>query len=374
MSDNNEDNRQQETAEEQPVVQETAEEQPVTAEAVDEKPTEQETAEEQPAEQGSEETVTSPDGNELTVVESQEVVVAGEPEHKSKELHIGNMVDAIKAMISFFTIIPLSVGEKECNAMERNFWLAPVLGAINGFVVFLVVLVLGLFLGGNIGVLALIALATSFIFSKFLHFDGLVDFGDGMIVSSDRQEDHVRALKDSLIGAGGYGVSLIVVLISLYCLTSLSNDVVAMVDDRGNFFFTIIFIVWPLEILIKNSQVVAAAFGKPGNGMAAKQVGNTELNDIVLSTALTVGLVIIVSLILWGIASLCAFHTEIQMAVIILLMLMSILVSVGVGYLMAYVSNKTFGFVNGDVLGATNEISRALILLVSVMIFVMAAW
>ena len=55
MSDNNEDNRQQETAEEQPVIQETAEEQPVTAEAVEEKPAEQETAKEQPAELGSEE-------------------------------------------------------------------------------------------------------------------------------------------------------------------------------------------------------------------------------------------------------------------------------------------------------------------------------
>ena len=374
MSDNNEDNRQQETAEEQPVVQETAEEQPVTVEAVEEKPAEQETAEEQPAEQGSEETVTSPDGNELTVVESQEVVVAGEPEHKPKELHMGNMIDAIKAMISFFTIIPLSVGEKECNAMERNFWLAPALGAINGFVVFLVVLVLGLCLDTNTALLALIAMATVFIFSKFLHFDGLVDFGDGMIVSSDKQEDHVRALKDSLIGAGGYGVSLIVILLSLYCMSSLSWDVMAQVDNTWTKFITVAFIVWPLEILIKNAQVAAAAFGKPGNGMAANQVGNTELNDVLLSTVLTTVLVIITSLISWGIGSLCPFNTELPLAVVILLMLVAILMSVGVGYLMAYVSNKTFGFVNGDVLGATNEISRAAILLITLILLTVSLW
>ena len=258
--------------------------------------------------------------------------------------------------------------------MERNFWLAPVLGAINGFVVFLVVLVLGLCLDTNTALLALIAMATVFIFSKFLHFDGLVDFGDGMIVSSDKQEDHVRALKDSLIGAGGYGVSLIVILLSLYCMSSLSWDVMAQVDNTWTKFITVAFIVWPLEILIKNAQVAAAAFGKPGNGMAANQVGNTELNDVLLSTALTTVLVIITSLISWGIGSLCPFNTELPLAVVILLMLVAILMSVGVGYLMAYVSNKTFGFVNGDVLGATNEISRAAILLITLILLTVSLW
>ncbi len=328
-----------------------------------------ETAEDVPAdESGSEEPVTD------IVVSGTDLVPVEEEAHKSREIHIGTLMDALKCMISFFTIIRLDVGEKECNAMERNFWLAPALGAINGFVVFLVVLVLGLFLETNTGLLALIALATAFIFSKFLHFDGLVDFGDGMIVSSGKQEDHVRALKDSLIGAGGYGVSLIVVLMSIYCLSSLSWDVGAQVDNTWTKFITVAFIVWPLEILIKNAQVAAAAFGKPGNGMAANQVGNTEVNDVLLSTALTAVLVVITSLISWGIGSLCPVHTNLPLAIVILLMLVAILMSVGVGMLMAHVSNKTFGFVNGDVLGATNEISRALILFVTVILLTISLW
>jgi adenosylcobinamide-GDP ribazoletransferase len=39
-----------------------------------------------------------------------------------------------------------------------------------------------------------------------------------------------------------------------------------------------------------------------------------------------------------------------------------------VGVLMAHISNKNFGFVNGDVLGATNEISRCAILLVTLLV------
>ena len=369
MSENNEENRQQEAVEEQPAVQETAEEQPAVQETVEEQPAaETGAAEEQPAE---EETVTGPDGNtELTVVESQEVVVN---EHKSKEIEIGNIMDAIKAMISFFTIIPLSVGERECNAMERNFWLAPALGAVTGFVAFLVVLIFGIFCNNTL-IQAIVAIAAVYIFSKFLHFDGLVDFGDGIVVSSDKQEDHVRALKDSLIGAGGFGVALIVVLLSITCLASLAGDVPAVADNNGNIWIFVAFLVWPLEILIKNAQVAAAAFGNPGNGMAANQVGNTEVNDVILSTVLSTVLVIIVSLILWGIASLCTFHTDVPMVTIVLLLLVAVLASLGVGMLMAKISNSTFGFVNGDILGATNEIARATILLIAIMIFTISAW
>lgn len=370
----------------EPVNEETQQRQPLSAETDYGEPAAAESTpadktEEEPKQAGTEETaeMTTAAGTEEEpvtdiVVSETDIVPVEEEAPKNRVIHIGTLMDALKCMISFFTIIRLDVGEKECNAMERNFWLAPVLGAINGFVVFIVVLILGLLLETNTGLLALIALATAFIFSKFLHFDGLVDFGDGIIVSSGKQEDHVHALKDSLIGAGGYGVSLIVVLMSIYCLSSLSWDVVAQVDNTWTKFISVAFIVWPLEILVKNAQVAAAAFGKPGSGMAAKQVGNTEINDVLLSTGVTAVLVIITSLISWGIGSLCFISTTLPLATVILLMLVAILMSVGVGILMASVSNKTFGFVNGDVLGATNEISRALILFVTLILLTISLW
>ena len=361
MNDDNEEFKQQDAVEEQPAVEEIAEEQPV---------------EEQPAEEQS--------STELTVMQSQELVASDDnvqSEEKMstsiqlKKIDSGSIVDALKCMISFFTIIRLDVGEKEMDAMERNFWLAPALGFINGLVAFIVLLVLGITLGIDDILMSILALATVFLFSKFLHFDGLVDFGDGMVVSSDRQEDHVRALKDSLIGAGGFGVALIVVLISIACLNDISaNFVTAWASEDYPILIAVAFLIFPLEILIKNTQVVTAAFGKPGNGMAAKQVANTDVGDVVFSTILTTILVIVASLICLGVASACPFHTDIEPATVILLGLVAGITSIAVGVCMAFISNKTFGFVNGDVLGAANEISRAVILLISLSLLILSAW
>ena len=49
----------------------------------------------------------------------------------------------------------------------------------------------------------------------------------------------------------------------------------------------------------------------------------------------------------------------------LLLMLVGLIVSVLVGVLMARTANRVFGFVNGDILGATNEVSRAVLLLIT---------
>ena len=263
MSDNNEENRQQDAVEEQPAVQETAGEQPVAQEFVEEQPTEQVAAEEQPSEEPVNSDLTVIECKDVTVVENEEQPEpAKKAEIQLKEINTGSIMDALKCMVSFFTIIRLDVGEKECDAMERNFWLVPVIGAINGFVAFIVCLILGL-LGMDWIIQSICALATVFIFSKFLHFDGLVDFGDGIVVSSGNQEDHVRALKDSLIGAGGFGVALIVVLITFVSLADVANIIYTRVsEDIWAMNIAVAFIVFPLEILIKNAQVVVAEIGR----------------------------------------------------------------------------------------------------------------
>ncbi len=312
-----------------------------------------------------------PESATEVAVSEAEVAPIPEVEPKSRVLHIGSLMDALKCMVSFFTIIRIDVGEKEFNAMERNFWMAPALGFIVGFVAFLVTLIFGL-LGTGIAVQAMLAIATVYVFSKFLHLDGLVDFGDGMIVSSGKQEDHIRALKDSLIGAGGFGVALVVVLLTVFTLAETSGYVSAGLGNGQ--VICVAFIMLALEVLVKNAQVAAAAFGRPGNGMAARQVGNTEVGDVVRSTLLTTVLIIVAGLISWGVASLCTWHVDISITAIILVALVAVLLSVGTGYLMANTANKTFGFVNGDILGATNEIARLVILLVCMIIFSVSTW
>jgi adenosylcobinamide-GDP ribazoletransferase len=45
------------------------------------------------------------------------------------------------------------------------------------------------------------------------------------------------------------------------------------------------------------------------------------------------------------------------------IILSMVLISIVVGYLMARIARRNFGMVNGDVLGATNEIARPMILI-----------
>lgn len=263
-------------------------------------------------------------------------------------------MDAVKCMVSFFTIIRIDVGQKEFDAMERRFWAAPVVGFLNGLLAAAVCLAL-LLLSSAILLQAVAALVTVMVFSKFLHFDGLTDFGDGIVVSSGKREDHIRALKDSLIGAGGFGVSLTVVLVTVACYA-----------DIARYGGSIMVAAFAAEVLVKNAQVAAAAFGMPGNGMASRQVGLTNRTSLVKSLVLTTALLALVFLMHSGVCEL--FGYEFDEFILAVCMVLGLALSVVVGWVMASVANRTFGFVNGDILGATNEISRAVMLLGAVVV------
>lgn len=277
------------------------------------------------------------------------------------------IIGALKCMLSFFTIIRINVDEKDMEAMDQNFWLAPVIGLVTGIVGFIACLIFALAGLSNI-LVPIVAIASVYIFSKFLHFDGLADFGDGMVVSSGNKEDHVRALKDSRVGAGGLGVALTVVLLTL--LSYMEFDAIfGMPIHNWTFMIGVPMAVLSIEVLVKYSQVVAATFGNPGNGMASNQVRNTDMNSLILSSVLTLILLAITTVIGWamirysslGAVPIPGWHIG-------LMFVMGFVMAAVVGVLMAHISNKNFGFVNGDVLGATNEISRCAILLVTLLI------
>jgi adenosylcobinamide-GDP ribazoletransferase len=237
------------------------------------------------------------------------------------------------------------------DAMETRFYLTPLVGLIFGIIILLETAVL-VWLFDNYGfgsgfVTAVIMLLTVYAGSKFLHFDGLTDFGDGMIVSG-QQSDHIRALKDTLVGAGGIGVAMITVLCS-----------VASYSMYGNVYY--ILLVFPaIEIFVKNAMVIAASLGKPGNGMAARQVERTTGRSAVIGLLVSiVALLVLLAagyllLELMGISP----GAETVMKLWIIIMVVGLIVSSIVGVIMARTANRVFGMVNGDILGATNEVSR----------------
>lgn len=269
---------------------------------------------------------------------------------------------ALKALISFFTIWHMDIDERDMNEMERNFGLIPFVGVLFGVVIMIVMAIfcyVNKTQGFGSGMFyAVLVLAIVYVGSKFIHFDGLTDFGDGMIVSGT-QEDHVRALKDTLVGAGGIGVALIVVLlsVSIYGIAGLMLIVFAPIA----------------EILVKNAMVAAAAYGKPGNGMAARQVSLTTTHFLIVSTVLSLVLSIVLGIVA-GLIYNAMYPNVIELVSVLFCIVFGTVVSILVGYLMARKANSVFGMVNGDILGATNEISRPAIMFVMILPYICWLW
>lgn len=271
-----------------------------------------------------------------------------------------NAVSALRGMVSFFTLWHLDITQKDMDSMEQRFHMVPVVGILFGVILVIELTLLSELaqhLGIGSGLLnAAAVLLTVYAGSKFIHFDGLTDFGDGMIVSGQR-EDHVRALKDTLVGAGGIGVALAVTITT-----------VAVYSLGG---YTALLIAAPLtEVLVKNAMVVAAAFGKPGNGMAGRQVAMTTIGSAV--KAIVVSIVCgAIMIILASFASDLSWNVDLsdQMCSGVLMLIVGLIVSWIVGYAMASVANRNFGMVNGDILGATNEICRPAVMFVMLIVY-----
>lgn len=271
-----------------------------------------------------------------------------------------NAVSALRGMVSFFTLWHLDITQKDMDSMEQRFHMVPVVGILFGVILVIELTLLSELaqhLGIGSGLLnAAAVLLTVYAGSKFIHFDGLTDFGDGMIVSGQR-EDHVRALKDTLVGAGGIGVALAVTITT-----------VAVYSLGG---YTALLIAAPLtEVLVKNAMVVAAAFGKPGNGMAGRQVAMTTMGSAV--KAIVVSIVCgAIMIILASFASDLSWNVDLsdQMCSGVFMLIVGLIVSWIVGYAMASVANRNFGMVNGDILGATNEICRPAVMFVMLIVY-----
>ena len=268
---------------------------------------------------------------------------------------------ALKALVSFFTLWHMDIDQDDMDDMERKFHLVPFVALF--FSVFIIIEMLIMqWLSKNYGFgsdlfAAVVVLATVFIGSKFIHFDGLTDFGDGMIVSG-AQEDHVRALKDTLVGAGGIGVALIVILfsVSTYSMAGIA--------------FLLVFA--PIcEVMVKNAMVFAAAFGTPGHGMAGRQVSMTTTNSAVYSAVISIILGAVLAVITCAIFDqMFPTRSGIDVVAVLFGVVIATAVSAVVGYLMARNANKVFGMVNGDILGATNEVSRPVIMISMVLPFI----
>ncbi len=237
----------------------------------------------------------------------------------------------ILGLVSFSTIIPLDI-HTSIQEMSKFTWLWPIIGGFIGILVG----TLSFTLINIIHLPQLIAagLIYSFAiwFTGFHHLDGLVDFGDGMMVHGDSRR-RIEVMRDQRIGTGGLAYLVIVAIITFASIATIPAVII----------FPILFIS---EISAKIGLVTCCTFSKPfedGTGRFFINAMNKKLLILILIIMLIIGFLTLKTVGILGIIG-----------------------GLAGGIIISIVADKKFGKATGDILGASNEISRMIALLIMI--------
>ncbi len=240
-------------------------------------------------------------------------------------------INGFFGLISFSTLLPLNI-HTTIEEMASFTWLWPIIGGLIGIIVGAFgFLIADLF---HLPILIAAALIYSFSiwFTGFHHLDGLIDFGDGMMVHGS-PEKKIDVMRDKRIGTGGIAYLLMVGLITFAAIGS--SPIVL-----------IFYVLLVSEISAKVGIVTCATFSKSfpdGTGKPFIESMNRKKLFLSIIISLSLGFLIFNTIGVIGIA-------------------MGFLA----GIIVAFVTKKSFIWATGDVLGTSNEVGRMLAMIIMV--------
>ncbi|MDH3610760.1 MAG: adenosylcobinamide-GDP ribazoletransferase [Nitrosopumilus sp.] len=239
------------------------------------------------------------------------------------------MLKEIGSVFSFLTIIPTSNANLETVA--KYMYLFPTVGIAIGLLVGSLGFGLSFFLDPLI--VSLLVVASLTLITGIHHTDGLGDFADGLMTKGSK-EKKIKAMKDLATGSAGV-VAIVLYLVGLIVAISLSTG------------FQLFLAILLSEIVAKFSMVLMASIGK-----SASIGSNSPFIELMKNRkklAVTTIITLIPLIILGGTTGLIIFAIGTTFTLFLVAM-----------------STRSFGGITGDVLGATNELTR----LASLLIFV----
>jgi adenosylcobinamide-GDP ribazoletransferase len=245
------------------------------------------------------------------------------------------VVKQLKNLLSFLTVLPVPMDNNLLTDCARNMWAFPLVGAFLGVLAGLFGWVALQFL--PLLVVGALVLAVLLWLTGLHHTDGLLDFGDGVMVHGT-SERKIEVMHDQLTGAGAIGLSLMTYVVTAFAFASFGGNVVFW-NIRVPFIFPAIILV---ELCAKLSMVVAARAGKSvhqGMNTSFLQYMHGNGGNARLAAALAISLVIAFLLLSWA-------------------GVFTVLGAVAAGLVMVAIAHKHFKGVTGDVFGATNELTR----------------
>jgi adenosylcobinamide-GDP ribazoletransferase len=237
----------------------------------------------------------------------------------------------LNALISFFTVLP--VRRASLDGVAREAYLLPLVGIVTGLPG-AILLLTAYFLPP--GVVSTLALGAALLAAGLHHADGVLDVGDALMVRGSAERRRT-VLKDTRVGIGGIGALFLVYAPTAAALVTLStaSPVRAALALLAG------------EVAARSAMVLTLAYGEPA------EVGSSSVPFVrVLSGprhALAVTLALLAPLpCLFPIGSLAP---------------LAVLAAPLVALLSLRLSSSAFGGIGGDVVGATGEACRAVVLI-----------
>lgn len=262
-------------------------------------------------------------------------------------MDLRQFLKGIKAGLGFLTALPVRSEEADFEAFMSHVYLFIVVGAIAGAVLGAAGFALRWLMPPAL--VPVLVIACVYMLTGINHLDGLSDFGDGMIAHGTRKKK-VAALKDVHASAGGV-LFIVMDLLFLYAAVTLFAGF-------GGFYLLAGLLV--AEICAKVSMTTVAAFGKSlGPGMGSMLIEKTKKGHYMLGLAIAIAICVAAS-------GLFAVLPWLRPNFLLYAMagFLAVSVSVALGLFMVDMADRNFGGVNGDVMGAANEVGRIAALVV----------
>ena len=247
-----------------------------------------------------------------------------------------SILSGLKNALAFLTIIPVGMDENGIVQAANYMPSFPIIGALIGLATGVLVWGLQGFLPSLI--VGMLGLGFILLLTGVHHADGLLDFGDAMMMLGSPQEK-IRAMRDHQTGAGGLCLGLVVLSTIAFSMAALDRSIViqSLVASEASSKFAMVLQAWA--------------------GNSAHEGLNTPFLEAMHGRWRSMRLGV-------------AFFLTLAISLVALQIIGIVIILAGllVAATMLVISKKEFGGMTGDVMGATNELVRLVSLLVILVI------
>lgn len=231
----------------------------------------------------------------------------------------------VRSVLAFLTILPAGKQNHDLHYVAKNMYLFPVAGLVIGALIGAMAFGISPFLHPLL--VGLLVTGALVIITGVHHTDALADFADGLMAKGGKEVKR-KAMLDPAVGSAGvaalvmYFAGMIIVFNTGFAsgLAILTSIITA-------------------EVIAKYGMVLLANRGLSAwEGFSSPFTAAMKHNRKIAAAS---GIMLAIVLLASSYAGLAALG-----------------VSLAIAWLMKYVSGKSFGGISGDVLGASNEMTR----------------